>query len=149
MNEADYTRVTYDMTMAVARTLAGLNPDIAFVFVSGRGTDGTERGNSMWARVKGRTENALIALLPRAYAVRPGLIQPVHGARSRTRWYRLAYTVFAPVMPLLRRMFPRGVLTTEQIGLAMLRVAKDGFSTRVLDVRDLSVAAAPGPVPGG
>jgi uncharacterized protein YbjT (DUF2867 family) len=145
MNEADYTRITYDMTMAVARTLAELNPDIAFVFVSGRGTDGTERGNSMWARVKGRTENALIALLPRAYAVRPGFIQPVHGARSRTRWYRLAYVVLNPLVPLLRRLFPRDVLTTEQIGLAMLRVAKDGYPGRVLESRDLSVAAAPAP----
>jgi uncharacterized protein YbjT (DUF2867 family) len=141
MGEQDYTRVTYDFTMAAARTLAQLNPDLTFVYVSGQGTDGTERGGSMWARVKGRTENALIALLPNAYAFRPGFIQPMHGATSKTRWYRLLYAVTTPLVPALRRLFPRFVTSTEQLGLAMLRVARRGYPTHVLDGRDLTAAA--------
>jgi uncharacterized protein YbjT (DUF2867 family) len=142
MSEADYTRVTYDFTLAAARALASVSPDATFVYVSGQGTDGTERGRSMWARVKGRTENALIALLPHAYAVRPGFIQPVHGARSRTTWYRWAYAVMRPFAPLARRLFPRSVLTTAELGLVMLRLARDGFPTRVLETRDLTALAA-------
>jgi uncharacterized protein YbjT (DUF2867 family) len=144
MSEADYTRITYEMPMATARVLAEVNPDVTFVYVSGRGTDATEAGRTMWARVKGRAENALIALLPNAYAVRPGIIQPVHGATSRTRLYRIAYAVLRPVVPLLRRLFPRAILTTEEIGLAMLRVARDGYPTRVLETGDLRNAAAAG-----
>jgi uncharacterized protein YbjT (DUF2867 family) len=142
MSEADYTRVTYDFTMAAARTLATVNPELTFIYISGQGTNGTERGRSMWARVKGRTENALIALLPNAYAFRPGFIQPVHGARSKTRSYRLVYAVTAPLAPLLRRLFPRGVTTTEQLALAMLRVAKHGYPKRVLENRDLVAVAS-------
>jgi uncharacterized protein YbjT (DUF2867 family) len=142
MSEADYTRVTYDMPLAAARAMAEANPDVTFVYVSGAGTDSTERGRSMWARVKGRAENALIALLPNAYAVRPGFIQPVHGATSRTRWYRILYAVLRPVVPLLRRLFPRAVLTTEELGRAMLRVGRDGYPTRVLETGDLRTAAA-------
>ncbi|MGH8447301.1 MAG: NAD(P)H-binding protein, partial [Solimonas sp.] len=80
MSEADYTRITYDLTMAAATTLAGLNPQMSFIYVSGAGTDSSERGGSMWARVKGRTENALQALPFKAvYLFRPGVIQPLHG----------------------------------------------------------------------
>jgi hypothetical protein len=142
MSEPDYTRVTYDFTMAAARTLAPTNPDLTFVYVSGQGTDGTERGRAMWARVKGRTENAVIALFPHGYAVRPGFVQPVHGARSRTTWYRVGYAVAAPLAPLLRRLFPGGVITTEQLGLAMVRIAKRGAPKRVLNNRDLAGLAA-------
>lgn len=138
MSEPDYTRVSYDYPMAAARTLAEVNPELTFVYVSGLGTDGTERGRRMWARVKGRTENALIALLPNAYAFRPGFIQPLHGVRSKTRWYRLLYAVISPLAPLLRRLFPRGVTTTEQLGIAMLAVAERGFPRRVLENRDLT-----------
>jgi uncharacterized protein YbjT (DUF2867 family) len=141
LSEADYTRVTYDMPMATARVLAEVNPDVTFVYVSGAGTDSTGRGRSMWARVKGRAENALMALLPNAYAVRPGFIQPVHGATSRTRWYRITYAVLRPVGPLLRRLFPRAVITTEELGRAMLRVGRDGYPTRVLETSDLRTAA--------
>ncbi|MBF9134363.1 epimerase [Plantactinospora sp. S1510] len=138
MSEPDYTRVTYDFTMAAARMLAQVNPELTFVYVSGQGTDGTEQGRSMWARVKGRTENALIALLPNAYAFRPGFIQPLHGVRSRTRWYRLLYTLISPFAALPRRLFPHSVTTTEQLGIAMLTVAEHGFPRHVLENRDLT-----------
>ncbi|MBE1484857.1 NAD-dependent epimerase/dehydratase family protein [Plantactinospora soyae] len=144
MNEPDYTRVTYDFALAAARTLAEVNPELTFVYVSGQGTDGTEQGRTMWARVKGRTENALIALLPNAYAFRPGFIQPLHGVRSKTRLYRLLYALITPLGGLLRRLFPRSVTTTEQLGIAMLSVAEHGFPRHVLENRDLT-GFGPGP----
>ncbi len=138
MKEADYRRITYDVTLAVARTLARRNPDMAFVYVSGQGTDSTERGRSMWARVKGATENALLALPLRAYMFRPGFIQPLHGIRSRTRLYRLAYRVAAPLVPLARRFFPGQITTTETIGRAMLHVARTGAPKRILETPDIN-----------
>jgi uncharacterized protein YbjT (DUF2867 family) len=137
MNEADYRRITYDLTMSVAGRLAALNPKMNFVYVSGQGTDSTERGRRMWARVKGETENALLALPFQAYAFRPGYIQPMHGVRSKTRWYATAYAVVAPLYPVLRRFFPGSVTTTEQMGRAMLAVARRGAPKRVLETRDI------------
>ncbi|WP_412539480.1 NAD(P)H-binding protein [Longispora sp. K20-0274] len=137
MSEADYTRITYDVTMAAARPLARLNPDLTFVYVSGAGTDSTEHGRSMWARVKGRTENAVIGLFRNGYAFRPAFIQPMHGERSRTRWYRIAYVVTTPLFPLIRAVAPRHVITTEDISRAMLDVARDGYPRRVLESADL------------
>jgi uncharacterized protein YbjT (DUF2867 family) len=144
-SEPDYTRLTYDLTLAAANTLARLNPSMTFIYVSGAGTDSSEHGRLMWARVKGRTENALRALpFKGAYAFRPGLIQPLHGARSKTRSYRVFYALTAPLLPLARRLFPRAVLTTEQMGLAMLTVARRGWPTPVLEARDIARAAAMG-----
>lgn len=140
MTEAEYTRVTYDLTLGAARTLARVAPQATFVYVSGQGTDSTERGRSMWARVKGRTENALLALPFRAaYMFRPGFIQPLHGIRSRTALYRAIYTVMAPVASLLRRRAPGIATSTEQVGRAMLRVARDGYPKRVLETRDINL----------
>jgi len=137
-SEADYERVTYGITMAAAGTLSRLNPGMTFVFVSGAGTDSTERGRIMWARIKGRTENALMRLPFRAaYMFRPGLIEPVHGARSRTAAYRWVYTLMKPLMPLARRAFPNQVLSTEDIGRAMLAVARNGAPLQVLENRDI------------
>jgi uncharacterized protein YbjT (DUF2867 family) len=141
MNEADYTRITYDFTAAAARTLARLNPDITFVYISGAGTDSTERGRTMWARVKGRTENTVLELLPNGYAFRPGIIQPLHGARSRTRAYRIFYRFTGWLFPVARRLFPNSVLTTEQIGRAMLRAARQGLPKRIMEARDIAAAA--------
>lgn len=125
MSETEYTRLTYDLTLAVAGTLARRNPGMTFVYVSGLGTDETEKGSVMWARVKGRTENALRRLPFRAvYLFRPGIIQPVHGARSKTRAYRLLYAVSAPFLPVARRLWPGKVATTETVGRAMLAVAR-------------------------
>jgi uncharacterized protein YbjT (DUF2867 family) len=141
MTEADYRRTTYDLTLSVARMLAELNPEMTFVYVSGQGTDGTERGRRMWARVKGETENALFALPFRAYAFRPGFIQPMHDVRSRTRLYAAVYAVAGPLYPVLRRLFPRSVTTSEQIGRAMLAVARGGAPKRVLETADINALA--------
>jgi uncharacterized protein YbjT (DUF2867 family) len=101
MKEAAYRRVTYDLTMAVARILAQQNPAMTFLYVSGTGTDSSERGRTMWARVKGKTENDLLRLpFAAAYMLRPGYIQPMHGIRSKTGWYQALYTVVAPTYPL-------------------------------------------------
>jgi uncharacterized protein YbjT (DUF2867 family) len=143
MSEERYSALTYDLTLAIARTLARLNPEMTFVYVSGAGTDSTERGRTMWARVKGRTENALFALPFRAaYMFRPGLIIPMHGVRSRTGWYRVFYGALTPLFPLLRRLFPRAITTTEQIGRAMLGVARRGYSKGILDPSDINAASA-------
>jgi uncharacterized protein YbjT (DUF2867 family) len=130
--------VTYDLTLSVARTLGRLNPNITFIYVSGQGTDSTERGRVMWARVKGRTENALLALPIKAYMFRPGAIIPLHGIRSRTGWYNAMYAIARPVFPVLKRIFPDSVTTTEQLGRAMIAVARSGSSVRVLGTPDIN-----------
>jgi uncharacterized protein YbjT (DUF2867 family) len=133
MSEEAYTRVTYDITMAAATPLARLNPSMTFIFVSGAGTDSTESGRTMWARVKGKTENALLRMpFKAAYMFRPGVIQPLHGIRSKTKLYQTLYTIMRPLLPLLKR-FPSAMTTTEQIGKAMLKVAKEGAPMKVLD----------------
>jgi uncharacterized protein YbjT (DUF2867 family) len=137
MSEDDYRRVTYDLTMAAATSLHRVNPAMTFIYVSGAGTDSTERGRTMWARVKGATENALLAMFPNAYMFRPALIQPMHGIRSRTRSYRIFYAIARPFFPILRH-FPRHLTTTERLGRAMLAVAKHGAPKRVLESADIN-----------
>ncbi len=138
MPEADYERVTYGITMAAAETLSQLNPQMTFIYVSGAGTDGSERGRIMWARVKGKTENALLRLPFRAaYMFRPGLIEPRYGVKSKTVWYRIFYALSKPLLPLLRWVLPNSVLTTDEIGRAMLTVAKRGASKRILESKDI------------
>jgi uncharacterized protein YbjT (DUF2867 family) len=140
LSEAEYARINYSMTLSVAETLARLDPDLTFVYVSGTGTDSTERGRVMWARVKGRTENALLRLpFKAAYMLRPGLIVPLHGIKSRTTLYRAFYTVLGPLLPLLRKLFPRSIITTEQLGRGMLRLARSGYSKAVLETADLAM----------
>ncbi len=137
MQEADYG-LTYDLTLAAAQTLARLNPQMTFVYVSGAGTDSTERGRSMWARVKGKTENALQRLPFKAvYLFRPGVIEPLNGARSKTRAYQLFYTLAKPFLSTLRALFPNHILSTEDIGNAMLAVARHGAAKAVLEVADI------------
>ena len=132
--EEQYSRVTYDITMAAAEPLARLNPGMTFVFVSGAGTDSTERGRVMWARVKGKTENALQRLpFKAAYMFRPAVIQAMHGVQSRTALYRIPYLILWPLLPWLRKRFPQYVTTTEQLGRAMIAVAKHGAPKRVLE----------------
>ena len=127
MAEAQYTRLTYELTMAAAQTLARLNPQMTFVYVSGAGADGSEAGKVMWARVRGRLENALQRLpFEAVYVLRPGIIQPLHGIRSKTGTYRWFYTLVWPVLPLLRRLLPNTVLSTQIVGRAMLAVARRG-----------------------
>ena len=139
MKEVDYRRITYDITMAAARVLARLNPAMTFIYVSGLGTDSSERGRTMWARVKGKTENDLLRLpFKAAYMFRPGGIVPLHGVRSKTRIYQTFLTIFGPLMPLLYRLFPQYVTTTEQIGRAMLKAAKLGAPKSILETADIN-----------
>lgn len=139
MTEEKYTHLTYDLTLSVAQTLARLNPTMTFLYVSGAGTDSSEKGRSMWARVKGRTENALLRLPFRsAYMFRPGFIQPLHGIRSKTRLYQLLYDVLAPIQPLIKGRLPKYITTTEQLGRAMITVAKNGYPKPILESLDIN-----------
>lgn len=138
MKEAGYERITYGITVAAAEKLCKVNPRMTFVYVSGAGTDSSERGSTMWARVKGRTENALLKLPFRAaYMFRPGIIEPLHGIKSKTKAYRIFYAIAKPLLPPLRMLFPNQILTTEQIGRAMLAAARTGAPKRILESKDI------------
>lgn len=138
MAESDYRHVTYDLAVAAAEAVAEASPDVVFCFVSGQGTDATERGRAMWARVKGMTENRLLSMPLDAYMVRPGFVQPLRGVRSRTALYRGIYALLAPLYPLLRRALPSHVTTSVAIGRALLRVAREGAPDRVLENADIN-----------
>jgi len=143
MTEADYRRMTYDLTLAAARILAERSPAMTFIYVSGAGTDSTEKGGAMWARVKGATENALFALpFARTIMLRPGFIQPMHGIRSKTPLYRAVYAVFSPLYPVFKAIAPKAVTNTEQVGRAMLEVAKRGAPKKILENRDIHAIAS-------
>ena len=132
--------MTYDLTVAVAGRLLKVNPNMIFVYVSGANTDSTERGRSMWARVKGKTENALLAMpFKAAYMFRPGYIQPLHGVRTKTPWYGAVYAMMAPLYPMWKLLFPKYVTTTECLGRAMLNVVKRRASKTVLENDDINV----------
>jgi uncharacterized protein YbjT (DUF2867 family) len=137
-SEAEYQRLTLDLTLSAATVLAELNPGMTFCYVSGQGTDSSERGRVMWARVKGKTENALLRLPLEAYMLRPGYIQPMGGIRSKTRVYRVFYQVMAPLYPILRRLTPNLVTTNETVGRAMIQLAASGYESRILEVRDIN-----------
>lgn len=138
-NEADYTHLTYDLTMGWAQVLARVNPAMTFVYVSGAGTG----SKAMWAQVKKRTEDALLSLFPNAYMFRLAVLRPMHGEVSKTRWTRVAYILFRPLLPLLRRVAPGFVISTEELGRAMIRVAREGAPKHVLENRDLVALGAP------
>ena len=139
MSEAAYTRLTYDLTLAAAKAIVGANRGLTFCYISGAGTDSSERGRSMWARVKGRTENALLALpFKAAYMFRPGFIQPVNGVRSKTGWYQAFYTVTAPFSPIIQRLLPQVSTTTANLGRALIRVAVAGYAKPILHSRDIN-----------
>jgi uncharacterized protein YbjT (DUF2867 family) len=142
MSEPDYTRITYDLTLNAARTLLRLNSQMTFVYVSGASTDSSGQGKSMWARVKGRTENALIALgFKAAYMFRPGVIQPLYKVRSKTALYRVTYALATPLFGIIRTFWPRSIVTSTELGLAMLGVARAGYPQPVLEVPDIQDAA--------
>ncbi len=143
LDEAAYTRLTFDLTLAAARAMAAANPASTFCYVSGQGTDSSESGRSMWARVKGRTENALIALPFKAsYMFRPGFIQPMQGVRSKTWWYQAIYSTLARISPLLTRLLPGMATTSVRMGRAMITVALEGFPRRILETRDINLLGA-------
>ena len=141
MSEAAYHRVTYDLTFAAAEALLDLNPALTFCYVSGEGTDSTERGRLMWARVKGKTENQLLRKSPNAYMFRPGFIQPLKGVRSKTRVYQAFYTVLGPLYPVLKQLLPKHVTTTINVGRAMIEVAERGHTKRILENPDINSLA--------
>ena len=134
MKEARYTHLTYDLTLVAASTLARLNPQMTFIYVSGAGTDSSEAGKSMWARVKGKTENALLRLPFKAvYLFRPGIIQPL---------YQSFYSVLGPVLSFVRRLKPDWVVSTETVGRAMLQAASQGAPQPVVEQAQINRLAA-------
>jgi uncharacterized protein YbjT (DUF2867 family) len=139
MSEKDYAHVTKEFTLAAAESLSRLNPNMTFIYVSGTGTDSTERGRVMWARVKGETENRLLQMpFKGAYMFRPGFIQPLHGIKSKTALYRIPYFFMGPFIPLLKALFPKIITTTEQVGRAMIKIARQGAPKRLLENVDIN-----------
>lgn len=146
MGEKAYTHLTYDLTLAVGETLARLNPGMVFIYVSGAGADSKETSKVMWERVRGKTENALMRLPFReVFIFRPGMIQPLDGIKSKTAAYRIFYSLAKPLLPLLRKALPRQVLTTRQVGQAMLAVVRGGARRRVLESADISLLGKDAP----
>lgn len=139
LDEARYREITYDITLAAAQSLARVNPAMTFIYVSGQGTDSTEKGRLGWARIKGKVENDLMKLpFKAAYMFRPAGIQPLHGIESKTPWVNTLYRVGGPLLGLLRKVLPNMMTTTEQLGHAMLKVAKNGFPKKILESRDIN-----------
>jgi uncharacterized protein YbjT (DUF2867 family) len=139
LSEQQYHHQTFDLTLAAARALAAAHPGAVFCYVSGEGTDSTEKGRAMWARVKGATENALRALPLKAYMFRPGFIRRrAGGPPSKTLLYRIGYAFVAPLYPLLRRLAPTHMTTAENVGRAMIAAAERGYTTRVLENVDIN-----------
>jgi uncharacterized protein YbjT (DUF2867 family) len=143
LSEDAYRRVTYDLTVAAGQALAKRSPQITFVFVSGTGADSSEQGRVMWARIKGKAENAVLNLpIKASYVFRPAFVRPLDGITSRTRMYRLLYAVFRPLVPVIQALAPGYVTTTEEMGRAMLNVVRHGATKRVLENRDIRAAAS-------
>jgi len=137
-SEQEYERITYGIPVAAAQTLVKLNPGMTFVYVSGAGADSSEKGRTMWARIKGKAENALLAMPFKAtYVFRPAFIQPLHGIRSRTKLYNAMYAIVGPLYPVVKAIAPGYATTTEQLGRAMIAVARRGFAKRILESQDI------------
>lgn len=133
-SEEEYKQITYDLTMNFANTLVNLNHEMTFCYVSGVGTDSTEKGKSMWARVKGKTENDLLKLpFKAAYMFRPGYIQPIKGLKNSYKIYK----VIAPLYPVLKTIFPKYVVTLKQLGLAMINSSLYGYEKKILECKDI------------
>ena len=144
MSEAEYTSITYDMTLSFAKALVEANSNMVFEYVSGSQTDSTEHGRFMWARVKGRTENALFKVpFKKAYAIRPGLMQPSPGQRNVKGYYKILGALY----PLLHRVLPNQVSTMRDVGLAMIRCAMDGYAKPILEIGDINALAGGGASP--
>jgi uncharacterized protein YbjT (DUF2867 family) len=137
MSEENYRKISYDFTLSVAQTLVKLNPNMTFIYVSGTGTDSSEKGRIMWARVKGKTENDLLKLpFKAAYMFRPGVILPLHGVKSKTKLYQFFYNLMGPIYPVLKKF--NSITTTEQVGRAMIKVAKSGYQKSHLENSDIN-----------
>jgi len=139
LSEEKYHKLTYDLTLNFAKTVLKLNPEMTFCYVSGTGTDSTEKGNTMWARVKGKAENALLAMpFKSAYMFRPGYIQPLRGIKSKTALYNASYLITTPFYPLLKRLFPKFITNTELVGKAMINVVLNGYDKVHLENEDIN-----------
>jgi uncharacterized protein YbjT (DUF2867 family) len=144
ISKAEYERITHDLTLAVAETLLRINPEMTFIYVSGAGTDSSETSRQHWARVKGRTENELLALPFRAaYMFRPGFMKATAGQRNILKWYG----AIAWLYPVARRLAPAFVSTMQEVGRAMINAADFGYSKPVLEVRDIVALAHGNPAP--
>lgn len=139
INEADYRRYTYDLTLHVASTLSMLNNNMTFIYVSGQGTDSSEKGKLMWARVKGKTENDLMKLpFKQALAFRPGFIEPTKGLKNTLK----LYTYLGWLIPIIRMFSPHSIVSLREIGLAMINAAKSDIGNRVVEAKDIKMLAA-------
>ena len=139
--EEEYTRITYDLTMNFAKTLATLNPEMKFCYVSGVGTDSTEKGRSMWARVKGKTENDLLKLpFKAAYMLRPGYIQPTKGLKNTYKMYK----ILSPFYPIIKALFSKYANTLKESGLAMINVTMHGSDKKALECKDIVMQSKAG-----
>lgn len=136
-SEDEYTRVTYDLTLNVAKVFLKQNPGSSFIYVSGEGADSSEKGSVMWARVRGKTENALLAMpFKHVHIFRPGLIQPLDGIKSQTALYRWIYTLLKPVLTPIRKLFPNSITTTRILGRAIIAAAQNGAPKPILFTKD-------------
>ena len=142
LKEEEYKKITYHYTLSLARTLLTLNPRSTFIYISGEGTDSTEKGRAMWARVKGKTENDLLVLgFSQAFMFRPGMIIPLRGIKSRTKLYRFMYDYFMWLVKLIKALSPDSVVTTTQIGLAMINGMLGGYEKKILRPKDIILLA--------
>lgn len=142
MDEAEYSKLTYDFTMSLANTLYEMSPNLTLTYTSGQGTDSTEKGKTMWARVKGKLENDLLALgFKGAYMFRPGVIIPLRGIRSGTKLYQFFYDYLLWLIKLMKLVFPNSIVNTTQLGLSMIQVAKEGYAQNILDPIDILISA--------
>ncbi|NHN29079.1 NAD-dependent epimerase/dehydratase family protein [Paenibacillus agricola] len=134
MDEAKYSRITYDLTLYIAGLVSSVNPGMVFCYVTGTGTDSTEQGKSMWARVKGKTENQLLKLpFKRAYMFRPGYIHPIKGLKNMHRYY----AAFTWLYPVLRRLLPKHVITLSELGKAMIDLVNHEYESNILESKDM------------
>ena len=142
MNEMEYTRLTYDFTLALAKVLHQINPSMTFIYVSGEGTDSTEKGRMMWARVKGKTENDLMQVgFKQVFAFRPGAIIPLRGIKSKTKSYQFMYDYFMWLLKIIKSLAPNAIVNTTQIGLAMINATLKGYSKQIIRPRDILLLA--------
>ncbi|MEO1098643.1 MAG: epimerase [Bacteroidota bacterium] len=142
LNEARYTEITYDYTIALAKELIKHNDEMTITYVSGEGTDSSEKGRIMWARVKGKTENDLMPMgFKQAFMFRPGAIIPLRGIKSRTRLYQFVYDYFMWLVRLMKWLAPNSVVNTTQIGLAMINATQNGYDKQVIRPKDIIILA--------
>ena len=137
ISREEYRHITFDLTLNVAQTLAGLSPDMTFCYVTGAGTDSSEKGRVAWARVKGATENALLRLFKNAYMFRPGFMKASPGQKNLKGWYKYIEWLY----PLGRRFFPAGFCTLREVGQAMINAAVKGYPKKILEVQDIVALA--------